>query len=136
MGVRPKHVGCKLLHINVVDAEFRQLVRSWLVCVTSQSPMISKAFEITIPVGGGKGSNKKISFTNPYPTSKVFSLHTNREDLVQFRDSRLDMAGGEQATIGLRFSPCQHRQVVEVMVFINDEEDKNEETFCIRTTYQ
>jgi nephrocystin-4 len=67
---------------------------------------------------------------------QVFHLFTNRDDLLQFRDTRLDMAGGEESAIGLRFVPSTHRQVVDVMVFINDEEDKNEETFCVRTTYQ
>lgn len=76
VGVRPRHVGSKLLHINVVDQECHQLVRSWLVTVASQPPVVSKAFEISIPVGGGRGSNKKITFTNPYPHSKVI-LATN-----------------------------------------------------------
>lgn len=128
--------GCKFLYINVVDIEYRQLIRSWLVCVNSRVPVISKAFELHLPLGGGKGSNKKITFTNPYPHDKIFFLRTNRDDLLQFKETRLNIAGGQTAAVGLKFAPCMHAGSTEILVFINDEDDKNEETFCIKALYQ
>ncbi len=136
VGVRPAQTGGKFLFINVVDIEYHQLVRSWLVNVTSRSPVISKAFELTLPVGGGKGCNKKISFTNPYPTPKLFYVRTNREDLVQFKENRLELGAGETTSIGMRYAPSMSPGTTEILVFINDEDDKNEETFCVRAIYQ
>ena len=124
------------MYINVVDIEYHQLIRSWLVCVNSRVPVISKAFELQLPLGGGKGSNKRISYTNPYPQQKVFFLRSNREDMVQFKDHRLTVGGGETVPIGLRFAPQNRPQTTDIMVFINDEDDKNEETFCIKAVYQ
>jgi len=52
--------------------------------------------------GGGKGSNKRISYTNPYSQPKTFLLANNRNDLLQFKESRLDMHAKETRIIGLR----------------------------------
>ncbi len=45
------------------------------------------------------------------------------------------MGAGESQNIGLRFAPHFSRETIEILVFINDEDDKNEETFCIRAAY-
>ena len=130
------HAGSKFLFLNVVDIEYHQLIRSWLVCVASQASHVVKAYEILLPVGGGKTSNKKISYTNPYPKVKVFYLRTSREDLLQFKESRLELGAGETTNIGLRFAPCMTPGSIEILVFINDEDDKTEETFCVKAIYQ
>ena len=129
-------VGTKFLFINVVDVEYHQLIRSWLVCVNSRVPVITRSFELHLPVGGGKGSNKKLQYTNPYSLKRLFHLRTNRDDLMQFKESHLEVAGGATANIGLRFAPSMSAGVVEIMLFINDDDDKNEETFCIKAIYQ
>ncbi|XP_074655528.1 nephrocystin-4-like isoform X2 [Tubulanus polymorphus] len=135
VGVRPLQIGSKYMFLNVVDVEYHQLIRSWLVCLTCKNPVISKAFELSLPVGGGKGSNKRIAYTNPYPYRKVFNLRTNRDDLVQFKENRAEIEPGDAYTIGLRFSPSLTPGVAEILIFINDEEDKNEETFCVKAQY-
>ncbi|WAR15229.1 NPHP4-like protein [Mya arenaria] len=131
VALRPMLEGTKFFYLNVVDVEFHQLVRTWLICVSSRAPMISRAFELVLPVGGGKGCSKKITYTNPYPHKKTFVLHSNRDDLLQFKDGSLDIEGGGTVTIGLRFTPVTKAGQAEILVFINDEDDKNEETFKI-----
>lgn len=42
---------------------------------------------------------------------------------------------GESHSIGLRFTPQQFPGKAEVFIFINDSEDKNEETFSINAVY-
>ena len=63
-----------------------QLVRAWLVCTSCRSPIVSRAFELTLPVGGGKNSSKRITYTNPYPVNKKFHLLCDRNDLLQFKE--------------------------------------------------
>lgn len=46
------------------------------------------------------------------------------------------VAGGEVYTIGLRFAPSQSTGEEEILIHINDHEDKNEETFCVKVVYQ
>ena len=136
VGIRPHVAGTKFLYINVVDIEYHQMVRTWLVCVNCRAPMITKAYELSLPVGGGKGSNKRIAYTNPYPQKKVFHLRSNRDDLLQFKDTRLEVGPAETVSLGLRFAPSQAPGTAEILVFINDDTDKNEETFCVRASYQ
>ncbi len=135
LAIRPAMAGTKFIYVNVVDIEYHQLIRTWLVCVSCQTPVISKAYELQLPIGGGKGSNKRIAYTNPYPHPKVFNVLSNKPELLQFKETRLELGAGQSHNIGLRFAPTQMPGTVEILVFINDEDDKNEETFCVRATY-
>ncbi|XP_015285301.1 PREDICTED: nephrocystin-4 [Gekko japonicus] len=136
IGLRPQRPGSQFIYLNLVDVEYHQLVSSWLVCVSCRQPLISKAFEIVLPPGGGKSSNKRITYTNPYPTRRMYFLHTNRPDLLQFKEDSFEIGRGETYTIGLRFAPSQSAGEEEILIYINDQEDMNEETFCVKVTYQ
>ncbi|XP_046554926.1 LOW QUALITY PROTEIN: nephrocystin-4-like [Haliotis rubra] len=136
VAVRPMKTGNRFYYLNVVDIEYHQLIRTWLICVNCRAPMVSRAFELSLPVGGGKGCSKRISYTNPYAAQKEFHLSCDRDDLLQFKESKLTINGGEQHVIGLRFNPVSQPGIAEIMVFINDEDDKNEETFRITANYK
>ncbi|KAM6336525.1 nephrocystin-4 [Alca torda] len=136
VGVRPRRAGSRFIYLNLVDVESHQLVSSWLLCLSCRQPLISKAFEISLPVGGGRGCNKRITYTNPYPSPRLYFLCTNRPDLLQFKEDSFEVAGGEVYTIGLRFAPSQSAGEEEILIHINDHEDKNEETFCVKVLYQ
>ncbi|XP_061868818.1 nephrocystin-4 isoform X2 [Colius striatus] len=136
IGVRPRRAGSRFLYLNLVDVESHQLVSSWLLCLTCRQPLISKAFEISLPAAGGRGCNKRITYTNPYPSPRTYFLCTNRPDLVQFKEDSFEVAGGEVYTIGLRFAPSRSVGEEEILIHINDHEDKNEETFCVKVLYQ
>uniref|UniRef100_U3K4Z2 Nephrocystin 4 n=1 Tax=Ficedula albicollis TaxID=59894 RepID=U3K4Z2_FICAL len=136
IGVRPRRAGSRFIYLNLVDVESHQLVSSWLLCLSCRQPLISKVFEISLPAGGGKGCNKRITYTNPYPSPRLYFLCTNRPDLLQFKEDSFEVAGGEVYTIGLRFAPSQTVGEEEILIHINDHEDKNEETFCVKVLYQ
>ncbi|KAM9217675.1 LOW QUALITY PROTEIN: nephrocystin-4 [Leptosomus discolor] len=136
IGVRPRRAGSRFIYLNLVDVESHQLVSSWLLCLSCRQPLISKAFEIALPAGGGRGCNKRITYTNPYPSPRLYFLCTNRPDLLQFKEDSFEVAGGEVYTIGLRFAPSQGTGEEEILIHINDHEDKNEETFCVKVLYQ
>ncbi|XP_022370202.1 nephrocystin-4 isoform X2 [Enhydra lutris kenyoni] len=136
IAVRPRRAGSRFIHLNLVDVDYHQLVASWLVCLSCRPPLISKAFEITLAAGDGKGANKRITYTNPYPSARTFHLHSDRPDLLQFREDSFQVGGGETYTIGLRFTPCESTGEEEILIYINDHEDKNEEAFCVKVTYQ
>ncbi|XP_032719138.1 nephrocystin-4 [Lontra canadensis] len=136
VAVRPRRAGSRLIHLNLVDVDYHQLVASWLVCLSCRPPLISKAFEITLAAGDGKGANKRITYTNPYPSARTFHLHSDHPDLLQFREDSFQVGGGETYTIGLRFAPRESTGEEEILIYINDHEDKNEEAFCVKVTYE
>ncbi|XP_041378583.1 nephrocystin-4-like [Gigantopelta aegis] len=136
VAVRPMRPGNHFYYLNVVDLDCHQLIHAWIVCVACRAPIISRAYELDLPVGGGKGSSKRITYQNPYPVTKSFQLRTDRGDLLQFKDTRIEVGGGAQYTIRLSFVPVMQPGVAEIMVFINDEDDKNEETFRVTANYK
>ncbi|XP_046280491.1 nephrocystin-4 isoform X1 [Marmota monax] len=136
VAVRPRRAGSRFIHLNLVDVDYHQLVASWLLCLSCHQPLISKAFEITMAVGEGKGVNKRITYTNPYPTRRTYRLYSDHPDLLQFKEDTFQVGGGETYTIGLRFAPGGRVGQEEILIYINDHEDKNEEAFCVKVIYQ
>ncbi|XP_070615119.1 nephrocystin-4 isoform X2 [Erythrolamprus reginae] len=136
LGLQPQSPGSRFLSLNLVDVESHQLVSTWLVSVSCRQPFISKAYEIALLSGAGKGSTKKITYTNPYPSARAYGLHTNHPDLLHFKEDAFQVGPGETYTIGLRFAPSQNAGQEEILIYINDAEGKNEETFCVKVTYQ
>ena len=68
---------------------------------------------------------------------KTFSFSCDRPDLLTFRENRIRFLGGETQIVGLHFAaaPNQVRAAHLVNIFVNDEADKNEETFAVRVMY-
>ncbi|XP_044798847.1 nephrocystin-4 isoform X4 [Bubalus bubalis] len=136
VSVRPRRPGSRFAHLHLVDVDAHQLVASWLLCLSCRPPLISKAFEIKLPTGSGRGANKRITYTNPYPSRRAYRLHSDHPHLLQFKEEAFQVGGGETYTIGLRFASRQRAGEEEILIYINDHEDKNEETFCVKVIYQ
>jgi nephrocystin-4 len=133
--------GHRQYYLNVVDVDLSYLVRTWLICVNCKPPVVSKSFELTLPVATGMtmaknvAAQKRVSYTNPYATEKCFYLSTNRDDLLSFNERRLKLAANQQKAMSLKFLPNPIRGFVEIYVFINNENNTNEETFALRVNY-
>ncbi|XP_046850073.1 nephrocystin-4-like isoform X2 [Xenia sp. Carnegie-2017] len=128
--------GLKQIIVNVVDTEFSQLLRSWLVCATSRPPVISKTFDINVELGGGKGSRKRIQFINPYQVGKTFYLKCNLDNVLHLENTTLNLGPGEAQSISLRFQPRQSAAQLKILVFVYDGDGKNEETFLLNVIYR
>nr|XP_040049231.1 LOW QUALITY PROTEIN: nephrocystin-4 [Gasterosteus aculeatus aculeatus] len=133
--LQPWRAGSRFLYVNAVDVEQRRLVTAWLLCLNVHRPVLSKAFEVCVPVCGGRGSSRKITYTNPYSSSRAFLLRSDHPDLLQFKEEKFQISGGETYTIGLRFAPSQSAGSVEILVYVNNLEEKTEETFCVKVNY-
>lgn len=47
----------------------------------------------------------------------------------------VQIRGGESYTIGLRFATSQSPGSVDILVYVNNLEEKTEETFCVKVNY-
>ena len=47
----------------------------------------------------------------------------------------LQVGGGESYVIGLRFASSQSPGCQEIYVYVNNQEEKTEETFCVKVKY-
>ncbi|KAL5515165.1 hypothetical protein EMCRGX_G000293 [Ephydatia muelleri] len=121
--------------VTAVDMDSRHLVDTWLVCVTVLEPAVSRAFKISLPVGGAKPTSKSISFTNPYGKIKEFFLYTSSPEYLTFEPSVLKLSAKEIGTIVLHFAPSASPLSLNLLVFINDELDQTEECFLVNAVY-
>ncbi|XP_054904639.1 nephrocystin-4 isoform X2 [Poeciliopsis prolifica] len=133
--VQPWQAGSRFLYVNAVDVDQQRLVAAWLLCLSVHRPVLSKAFEVSVPAGNGRGSSRKITYTNPYTSTRTFLLRSDHPDLLQFREDKFQIGGGESYTIGLRFAPTQSSGSAEILVYVNNSEEKTEETFCVKVNY-
>ncbi|KAJ3219266.1 Nephrocystin-4 [Dinochytrium kinnereticum] len=133
--LRPKRMIDKSCILNFFDMERRVLVSSWMVVSHCASPSVTRSYEIIIPKG--KAVNKRVSYKNPYPTRKTFYLQTNAEDVLQFREgTALELEAGASQYISFRFLPVPNIIAKEILVFLNDENDKIEECLRIGINYK
>ncbi|XP_036068813.1 nephrocystin-4 isoform X3 [Oryzias melastigma] len=133
--LQPWQAGRRFMYVNAVEAEEHRLLAAWLLCLSIHQPVPSKAFELRIPVCGLRGSSRRFSYTNPYNSRRTFQLHSNHPDLLQFREDRFEIDGGESYAIGLRFAPTQTPGSAEILIYINNLDETTEETFCLKVNY-
>ncbi|KAI8809242.1 hypothetical protein BJ742DRAFT_805563 [Cladochytrium replicatum] len=125
------------ISLNIVDSTSCSLINRWLVILHTQRPSITKKFDLQI--ARNKATTKRVSYTNPYQQRRIFYLHTDKPDLLDFREDVLDMNGGQTLHIGLRFLPNSQpagiSNATEILIFLNDENNALEECLCINTVY-
>lgn len=136
VGVRFFRVGSCFVYFNLVDVDCYQLVVFWFVCFFCCQLFIFKVFEIMLVVGEGKGVNKRIIYINFYFFWRMFYLYSDYLELLWFREDFFQVVGGEIYIIGLQFVFSQRVGEEEILIYINDYEDKNEEVFCVKVIYQ
>lgn len=80
---------------------------------------------------------QRVALHNPYSHDREFKLQSSRPDLVSFKDASLYVPAGEQRYIGLRFAADMGVQPgdVDILLFINDRDDKNEECMLLRARF-
>jgi nephrocystin-4 len=118
--------------VNIVDIETRSLLASYYIVTHQKLPDITKVFEIKLTKG--KGSNKRVSYTNPFNHSNTLYLSTDRPDLLEFKAAVLELHPRETVFLGLKFNPC-FLSNAEIFIFLNNEKDKIEECLLINTLY-
>ncbi|XP_078729422.1 nephrocystin-4 isoform X5 [Lampetra fluviatilis] len=133
--VRPLSAGTRSHLLSAVDTESLAMLNCWLVCVSCSPPVISREFEFRLPADGVKGSSKRIKYTNPYGEARKLELQASRPDLVVFKEDIFEVAARGEYSIGLRFVLGAARGTESILIFINNAEGDNEETLCVRVTY-
>ncbi|KAI8901135.1 hypothetical protein BC833DRAFT_579101 [Globomyces pollinis-pini] len=118
---------------NVVDIETKELISSWMIVSHISMPSITKVFDITLKKD--KQSNKKLLYTNPFLHSKFLTMRTDSPHLLQFKSNVMDLKGGESQYIGLKFAPSTNNTNTDILVFLNNDQDKVEECLCIHVQY-
>lgn len=139
LALRPLHPGRSQYVVHAVDLARRALLASWLVCAVNRLPAITKAFSLSVPAA--LGSRKKVNLTNPYTYDVSYHFFTDQPCLLKFSQPSVTLPAGQSQYIGLQFvplpggKPSAPESKSRFMIFINNEEDKNEECMEVSVMY-
>ena len=138
LALRPVVPGRRQYVVHAVDLSRRALLSSWLVCAVNRLPALTKAFALTVPAA--LGAKKKVSIANPYSYETTYTFYTDMPHLLKFSSPQVRLGVGESKYIGLQFVPLAHGRAVaggatRLLVFVNNEEDKNEECMEVTVSY-
>jgi hypothetical protein len=123
----------KLMRVHMVDCDSGELVGAWLVRATAAVPQVTKTFQIELPLH--VPSHKKIAYVNPWGEPRVFQVRTSDPTMVKAKQPRLEIAPKTKSYVRLWFAAVHKPVIKEVLVFINDADDQNEECLLIRARF-
>ena len=90
----------------------------------------------TIPLGQSQPVSKRISYTNPYAIRKTFFFTSSHPDLLALQHPKFDFQANEKKFIGFTLLPAFNvAPVTDIIILINNEQDTNEDAYCIRVNY-
>lgn len=140
LSFRPLVPGRLEVLVHVVDADTRELVHPLLVATDARAPTVSRTFDVEIP--RGLQVHKKISYTNPYTAPRRFFLRSTHPGLVMFRPDVLELGPNAMRPVGVTLEAAEDwggaalkAGMTEVLVFVNDDTDTNEECFRLRVRF-
>ena len=58
LSIKSLRPGAMSVLVTAVDSDSYQIVKAWMVCGNAQEPTVTKAFQITLPIGGKKPITK------------------------------------------------------------------------------
>ncbi|KAG5181617.1 hypothetical protein JKP88DRAFT_270043 [Tribonema minus] len=119
--------------VHMVDVDTQELVGAWLATATALPPVVTKTNELDLPVG--KESHKRIAYANPWSQARAFRLRSSDETVMAPRHGGLEAAAGGTGFIRLWLHAPDAAGSAEVFLFVNDENDQNEECLLIRMRY-
>ncbi|KAF4316256.1 hypothetical protein JM18_005250 [Phytophthora kernoviae] len=123
--------------VNLVDIETHELVGAWSVHVTLALPVISKTYELRLPVD--RAAQKKISYANPWDQPQTIVLRSSAPRLLVPKEPVLQLPSNGQAFLRLAFAarPQSTAASEDIYLFINDKRtDQSEECLLFQVTYE
>jgi nephrocystin-4 len=130
---RPRSAGIRRVQVHMVDVDTHEIVGAWLATATALAPVITKTYDVDVPVG--KALHKRITFENTWGRPRIFNLSSSDDSLVAPRYEKLPIAAGGSGFIRLWMQAPDETGNAEVFVFVNDEEDQNEECLLMRLRF-
>lgn len=134
LNVRPLLPGTRHFQITMVNQSLELVLQSWLLVLSCLKPSISKAFQVHL--GVGKDVIKRITYTNPYNQERHFVLYSSHPHLLRLKDVRFRVGAAQSHPLCLHFLRQESIFTETLFLYMNDEGDKNEETYCIKVICQ
>lgn len=95
--------------VNVVDLFSHECFARYLVSTSSNVPTIKDTYELD--VASHTGAGRKVKYTNPYDTPRIFHITTDRPDLLQFVRQSFEFGPRETHLFGLMLTATNSIQL-------------------------
>ncbi|CAM9648120.1 unnamed protein product [Choristocarpus tenellus] len=89
MSFRPLVTGSRKVHVHLVDSDSMELVAAWLATVTAMPPVVTKSYDVDLP--RGRECHKRITYTNPWSSTRVFRLSSSDSSLLRPRYESIEV---------------------------------------------
>lgn len=97
---------------------------------------IAPVLAVQVELHVGAVVQRQMSYTNPYAQPRIFSLSTNVPWLLSFQPTTLELPPRATRPLALLFDgrAAQGAAALQVLVFVNDEQDREEECMEVAVT--
>jgi nephrocystin-4 len=123
----------KKVRINCVDANTKELIKSWLMLVESEEPKVTQSHDVKLILD--RGINREIDFENKLNKEAIFEFASTRPDLCRPIQSHVRVGPRMIKRIEFFFPPKRVKGKDDCLIFINDEEYNFYECFRFKLSY-
>lgn len=90
---QPLSIGSRKIHLHLVDVDSTEIVGAWLATATAMPPVVTKSYDVDLPVG--RASHKRIAYSNPWSTTRLFRLSSSDSAVLRPRYESLEVRHGD-----------------------------------------
>ncbi|CAM9648112.1 unnamed protein product, partial [Sphacelaria rigidula] len=90
---QPLFIGSRKIHLHLVDVDSMEIVGAWLATATAMPPVVTKAYDVDLPVG--RASHKRIAYSNPWSATRLFRLSSSDSAVLRPRYESLEVRHGD-----------------------------------------
>ncbi|KAJ1347051.1 hypothetical protein KIN20_001998 [Parelaphostrongylus tenuis] len=133
----PDYSGRRIHFLTAVDVSSKRLLNAWMACAKAECPIISKTYDMRVPINEESIIAKKLPITNPYSIPRTFRVASSRSDVVEVGDTVLDIDGLSSTATTLYFHNVFGKPIrLEVMIYVfNAESNQLEETIMLNVAF-
>ena len=122
------------LTASFVDVDTQELVSAWQLILSTSSPIVTKTFELKIPLG--VACHKKIAYGNPWNEPRTYTIRSSNDRLLRPRTGTVTIPAEGETFLRFYVAGEGVPMKEDLYVFVNDELDQNEECLLLQTTWK
>jgi len=121
------------VRIHAVDVATQELVHTWLVRISAETPQVSNLFQLKCKVG--VESNQRVKYTNKSALPSVFEFISSNPDILVVREPEIYIDGNDQDFIRVHLPGQSQPGNAEAFVFASDKEGNIFEALMFKINY-
>ena len=131
--IRSDTSGGKLVRVNCVDTNTRQIIHAWVLRVDSQGTTVTNTYPVTCPLN--TLAQKQVLFTNHSQKWVKFRFRSSHPQLLRLEEPKMALEAGASGPLLMAFLPNPEPGRKEICVFASDEDETLFECLMFKAEY-